>query len=39
MENSDRPEVGELAARRAKLCDTPPKFYNLAVRETWQPQG
>lgn len=37
MENSNRPEVGEYAARMAKLCDAPPKFYNLDVRETWQP--
>jgi hypothetical protein len=36
MENSNRPEVGEYAARLAKLCDGPPKFYNLDVRETWQ---
>jgi hypothetical protein len=38
MENSNRPEVGEYAARLAKLCDGPPKFYNLDVRETWQPR-
>jgi hypothetical protein len=37
MENSNRSEVGEYAARMAKLCDAPPKFYNLEVRETWQP--
>ena len=37
MENSNRPEVGEFAARLAKLCDAAPKFYNLDVRETWQP--
>jgi len=37
MENSNRPEVGEYAGRLAKLCDAPPKFYNLDVRETWQP--
>jgi hypothetical protein len=39
MENSNRPEVGEHAARLAKLCDAPPRFYNLDVRETWQPQN
>ena len=32
MENSNRPEVGEYAGRLAKLCDAPPKFYNLDVR-------
>ena len=39
MENSNRPEVGEYSARLAKLCDAPPKFYNLDVRETWQPSA
>jgi hypothetical protein len=39
MENSNRPEVGEYAARLAKVCDAPPKFYNLDVRETWQPSS
>jgi hypothetical protein len=39
MENSNRPEVGELSARLAKLCDAPPKFYNLDVRNTWQPSA
>jgi hypothetical protein len=37
MENSNRPEVSEYADRMAKLCDAAPKFYNLDVRETWQP--
>ena len=37
MENSSRPEVNEYAARLAKLCDSPPKFYNLDVREIWSP--
>ncbi len=39
MENSNRPETGEFAARLAKLCDAPPKFYNLDVRNTWQPSA
>jgi hypothetical protein len=39
MENSNRPETGEFAARLAKLCDAPPKFYNLDVRDTWQPSA
>ncbi len=39
MENSSRPEVGEFAARLAKLCGSPPKFYNLDVREVWQPSA
>lgn len=39
MENSARPEVGEYAARLAKLCDAPPRFCNLDVRESWQPSG
>jgi hypothetical protein len=39
MENSSRPETGEFAARLAKLCDAPPKFYNLDVREMWEPSA
>jgi hypothetical protein len=39
MENSNRPETGEFAARMAKLCDGPPKFYNLDVREVWEPSA
>ncbi len=35
MENSNRPETGEFAAKMAELCDGPPKFHNLDVRETW----
>jgi hypothetical protein len=39
MENSNRPETGEFAARLAKLCDAPPKFSNLDVREVWEPSA
>jgi len=39
MENSSRPEVGEFASQLAKLCDAPPKFYNLDVRESWVPSS
>jgi len=39
VENSSRPEVGEFAARLAKLCESPPKFYNLDVREVWEPSA
>ena len=39
MENSGRPEVSEFASQLAKLCDAPPKFYNLDVRETWVPSS
>ena len=31
MENSNRPETGEFAARLAALCDGPPTFRNLDV--------
>lgn len=31
MENSNRPETSEFSAQMAKLCDGPPKFYNLDV--------
>ncbi len=36
MENSNRPEVAEFAAKMAELCDGPAKFYNLDVIDTWQ---
>ncbi|MGH3778859.1 MAG: hypothetical protein ACRDRR_24505 [Pseudonocardiaceae bacterium] len=35
MENSNRPETSEFSAQMAKLCDGPPKFYNLDVWQTW----
>jgi quinol monooxygenase YgiN len=31
MENSKRPETGEMAKAMAELCDGPPKFLNLDV--------
>jgi hypothetical protein len=31
MENSNRPETSEFSAAMAKLCDGPPKFYNLDI--------
>lgn len=34
MQNSQRPEVGQFAEAMAKICDGPPKFYNLDVRMT-----
>ena len=37
MENSNRPETSEFAAKMAKLCDGPPTFRNLDVRITWEP--
>lgn len=39
MENSARPEVNEFASQLAKLCDAPPTFYNLDLRETWTPSA
>ncbi len=36
MENSNRPETSEFAAQVAKLCDGPPRFYNLDVMQTWE---
>jgi hypothetical protein len=35
MENSNSPEVKEFSAEMAKLCDAPPKFYNLDVVDEW----
>lgn len=37
MANSSRPEVGDFASKLTKLCDAPPTFYNLDVRDSWQP--
>ena len=31
MENSDRPETGEMAGKLAALCAGPPRFHNLDV--------
>ena len=31
MENSDKPETGEMAAKLAGLCSSPPTFRNLDV--------
>ena len=36
MANSNDPRTGEFAAEMAKLCDGPPTFYNLDVRDNWQ---
>jgi len=36
MENSNRPETTQFAARMAELCDGPPTFHNLDVMETWE---
>ena len=35
MENSNRPETSEFAAKMAELCDGPPTFHNLDVSESW----
>ena len=35
MSNSNRPEVSAFAARMAALCEEPPRFYNLDVKQTW----
>lgn len=39
MQNSNRPDTAEFAARLAKLCDAPPTFRNLDVRDVWEPSG
>lgn len=33
MDNSKRPETAEFAEKMMKLCDGPPTFYNLDVRQ------
>jgi quinol monooxygenase YgiN len=35
MANSSRPEVSEFSAELGKLCEAPPKFYNLDVVASW----
>lgn len=35
MANSNRPEVSEFSAELGKLCEAPPKFYNLDVVQSW----
>jgi hypothetical protein len=36
MKNSSRPETAQFAEQMMKLCDGPPKFYNLDVRDTFE---
>ncbi|MGH8867636.1 MAG: hypothetical protein ACRDYU_06550 [Actinomycetes bacterium] len=35
MENSKSPETMEFAAKMTELCDGPPKFFNLDVKDSW----
>jgi hypothetical protein len=35
MENSERSDTSEFAAKMAELCDGPPTFYNLDVVMEW----
>ena len=34
-DNSAKPETQQFAEQMGKLCDGPPKFYNLDVRQTF----
>lgn len=36
MENSNRPDTGEFAAKMAELCDGPMTFYNLDVTQSME---
>lgn len=36
MKNSESEETTKFAQRMAALCDGPPTFRNLDVRETWE---
>jgi hypothetical protein len=36
MENSKRPETSEFAEKMMKICDGPPTFYNLDVRDDYK---
>lgn len=33
MANSERPETQEFSAKMMELCDGPPKFYNLDIKQ------
>ena len=35
MSNSELPETGEFAQKLAALCETPPTFHNLEVRQVF----
>ena len=35
MENSKRPETAAFGEKMMKICDGPPTFYNLDVRDTF----
>jgi hypothetical protein len=37
MANSELPETTEFAEAMARLCDGPPRFYNLDVQEVFTP--
>lgn len=37
MANSQRPQTQDFAAQMQKLCDGPPRFYNLDIRHSHDP--
>ena len=39
MANSNRQETSDFSAGMAELCDAPPRFYNLQVLNTYEPQN
>jgi hypothetical protein len=39
MENSNHPATSEFSQKMMTLCDGPPKFYNLDVLESWDPNS
>lgn len=36
MENSNRPETSDFAARMQELCDAPVKYHNLDITQTYE---
>lgn len=36
MSNSNDPRTADFAEKLVKLCDDPPKFYNLDLVDSWQ---
>jgi hypothetical protein len=36
MENSNDPRTTEFAKNMSELCDGPPSFYNLEIKDSWE---
>jgi hypothetical protein len=36
MENSNDPRTTDFAKKMSELCDGPPSFYNLDIKDSWE---